>query len=95
VVAEWNAFAPFLNPKRCLVAFHDTRLDPREAVGVKRIHDRLTLGDERLFLPELRDAMTFDTGVYLPDYKYVSLMPLRNMRGLDILFLSNEELPEV
>ncbi len=28
----------------------------------------------------------------IPDYKMVSFMPIRNMRGLDLLFLSNGEL---
>ena len=37
VVAEWEQFAPRLNPYRALIGFHDTRLDPREAEGIKQI----------------------------------------------------------
>ncbi|NBW15992.1 MAG: class I SAM-dependent methyltransferase [Caulobacteraceae bacterium] len=37
VVAEWEQLAPMLSRHRALVAFHDTRLDPREADGIKQI----------------------------------------------------------
>lgn len=37
VIAEWQQFAPRLNRKEAYVGFHDTRLDPREAEGIRRI----------------------------------------------------------
>lgn len=47
VKAEWRFLAPLLNREEAFVGFHDTRLDPREAKGIREILD------ERLYpLPE-------------------------------------------
>lgn len=70
VIAEWRQFAPYLNREKCLVIFHDTRLDPRESEGIRQI-----------LMGNLHP---------LPEYRYHSYTPLRNFRGLDFLFLTNE-----
>jgi len=70
VIAEWEQYAPCLNRQEAIVAFHDTRLDPRESEGIRQI---LTQNMHPL-----------------PEYRFHSYTPLRNFRGLDFLFLTNE-----
>ena len=51
VVAEFERFGPYLSPG-ALIGFHDTRLDPREAEGVRLIQEQT--GWQGIFLRNLR-----------------------------------------
>lgn len=71
LMLEWEGFFPYLNRQKILIAFHDSRLDPREAIGITNIM-------------ELREVKR--------KYRHIKHFPLRNMRGIDFLLLTNEEL---
>ena len=67
VVDEWNHYRQYFNPMKITVAFHDSRLDPREA-----------------------DAISEIMAHHLPNYRHTAHFAMRNLRGLDLITLSNE-----
>ncbi len=91
VLREWNQWSPLFNNRNCIVVFHDTRLDPREGVAVKCIYDHLMYD----LFPNSYPVPEVPEGCEKPrptPHTHVALLPLRNMRGLDVLYLSNDPL---
>jgi len=74
IYAEFNRFFPFLNRSRAMLLCHDTRLDERAAQGINLIWGALVAQQQ----DEERRK-----------YSAISHVPMRNMRGLDMIYMWN------
>ena len=71
LVNEFMHFSQYMSDKKIYLLWHDGRLDPREAEGIRQIKKDL---------------------IPLLTYKHMGHFAMRNFRGFDIIYLSNEDL---